>query len=171
MTQQAQENQKNINQLSKLIEKVQIAMLTTQQADGTLRSRPMSTQQAPFDGTLWFITDKETAKTEEIRQHHAVGISYADPGRQTYVSVSGTAQVVTDREKVREFWHEGHKIWFPDGPEDPNVVLLRVDVDQAEYWESNRLVTLVGFAKAYLTGESYQGEGAEHERLSLSGKR
>lgn len=162
------EREQSIQQLAKLIEKVEIAMLTTEQSDGTLRSRPMATQQAPFDGTLWFLTSQKTAKIDEIKGHTRVNVAYANPSANTFVSVSGCAEVIKDAAKVREFWNESYKVWFPDGPDDPDVVLLKIDVEQAEYWENNRLMTLLGFAKAYLKGEEYQGEGSDHAKLSLS---
>jgi len=162
------ERAQSIQQLAKLIEKVEIAMLTTEQSDGTLRSRPMATQQAPFDGTLWFLSSQKTAKIDEIKGHTRVNVAYANPSASTFVSVSGRAEVVRDPAKVRECWNESYKLWFPEGPDDQDVVLLKINVEQAEYWENNRLITLLGFAKAYLEGEAYQGEGSEHARLSLS---
>lgn len=162
--------QHSIERLAKLIDKVQIAMLTTEQKDGTLRSRPMATQHTPFDGVIWFITSLSTGKIEEIQGHTRVNVAYANPSKNTYVSVSGCAEIVQDKAKVREFWSEAHKIWFPNGPEDPDVALLKIEVEHAEYWENNQLMTLLGFAKAYLTGEEYKGEGSQHASLSLSGR-
>lgn len=168
--QEPQDREGQIATLGKLIKGVDIAMLTTEMPDGTLRSRPMSTQNETFDGTLWFLTDKSTPKIVEIEGHAQVNVSYANPSSSTYVSVSGRAFVVEDREKIVQFWSEAHKVWFPDGPDDPDIVLIKVEVDQAEYWDSNQFVALLGMAKAYVTGEGYQGEGAEHAKLSLSGQ-
>lgn len=160
--------EQSVAALAKLIEKVEIAMLTTEMSDGSLRSRPMATQQAPFDGTLWFMTSQKTAKIDEIAAHKQVNVAYAHPAKNLYVSVSGTATQVKDQAKVQELWNETYKVWFPDGPNDSDIVLLKIEVEQAEYWENNQLFTLLGFAKAYLQGEAYQGEGSEHAKLSLS---
>lgn len=160
-----------IAKLAKLIDKIEIAMLTTEMKDGTLRSRPMATQNSVFDGTICFLTDRSTPKVAEIAGHKQVNVSYANPTSSVYVSVSGRASVIEDRAEIVKYWTEAHKVWFPDGPDDPNIVLLKIGVDQAEYWENNQLVTLLGMAKGYLSGEGYQGEGAEHAKLSLSGRR
>ncbi len=169
--QEPQDREGQIATLGKLIKGVDIAMFTTEMPDGSLRSRPMATQNEDFDGTLWFLTDKTTPKIGEIEGHTQVNLSYANPSSSTYVSVSGRASIVADRDKIAQFWSEAHKVWFPDGPNDPDIVLIKVEVDQAEYWDNNQLVTLFGMAKGYVTGEGYQGEGAEHAKLSLSGQR
>ena len=156
--------------LAKLIKGIKIAMLTTVDTDGTLRSRPMATQEQEFDGgALWFATDVNSHKVEEIRADSHVNVSYADPDDSRYVSVSGRAELVKDRAKVKELWGPGLKAWYPDGPDDPNIMLLRVDVEKAEYWDtpSNKLVQLVGFTKAILVGERY--DPAENKKLDFGG--
>lgn len=159
--------QESIKKLNDLIQDIKIAMLTTIDW-GILRSRPMATQEAEFDGDLWFMTSSETHKTEEIEKDRRVNISYASPASNTYVSVSGTAQIINDRAKVEEFWSPIYKAWFPKGLDDPTICLLKVSVEQAEYWDasSSTLVQLAGFVKALVTGE--QADGGEHERINLT---
>ena len=159
----------NVQKLAKLIKDVRVAMLTTIEADGSLRSRPMETQQTEFDGTLWFFTWIDTAKVHEIEHDHHVNLSYAHPSDQVYVSVSGTARVVRDQAKAKELWNPLHKAWFPKGVDDPNLGLLRVDVEKAEYWDSpsSAVVQLIGFAKAIATGKPYGEEAADHEKITL----
>lgn len=161
----------DIKKLSDLIEGINIAMLTTVDEDGTLRSRPMGTQQIEFDGDLWFFTGADSAKVEEVRQEQQVNVAYAEPKQQRYVSVSGIAQVVRDRQKMKELWNPIFKAWFPEGLDDPNLALLKVHVEKAEYWESANgvVVQLVGFAKALLTGQQYQG--GENEKINLGAGR
>ncbi len=156
-----------IKKLGELIKDIRFAMLTTAEADGTLRSRPMATQQVEFDGDLWFMTGNDTDKVEEVQHDRNVNISYADPGDNRYVSVSGTAQLVHDREKIKEFWNPFYKAWFPEGQDDPNIVLLKVEVSQAEYWDSpsSKMVQLVGFVKALATGKEY--DGGKNEKINL----
>lgn len=158
-----------IARLAKMIKGIRIAMMTTTGRDGILHSRPMATQQADFDGDLWFFTDSESGKVYEIDRENHVNINYADPGDNRYVSVSGRASVVRDREKVRELWSPIHKAWFPNGPDDPNLTLLKVGVDQAEYWDgpSSTMVQIIGFAKAALTGQRYIP--GDHDKLDLHG--
>lgn len=157
----------DIKKLGELIEDINIAMLTTVDEDGTLRSRPMGTQQVEFDGDLWFFTAADSAKVHEVRQEQQVNVAYAEPKQQRYVSVSGVAQLVRDQQKIKELWNPIFKAWFPEGLDDPNLALLKVHVTKAEYWESANgvVVQLVGFAKALLTGQQYQG--GENEKISL----
>lgn len=157
----------DIKKLGELIADINIAMLTTIDEEGTLRSRPMGTQQVEFDGDLWFFTGADSAKVYEVRQEQQVNVSYADPKQQRYVSVSGLAQLVRDQQKIKELWNPIFKAWFPDGLDDPNLALLKVHVTKAEYWESANgvVVPLVGFAKALLTGQQYQG--GENEKINL----
>ena len=167
---ESNENNQDIQKLGELINDIDIAMLTTIDNDGSLRSRPMGTQEIEFDGDLWFFTSADAAKVHETRQHQQVNVSYADPKAQSYVSVSGHAQLVRDQQKMKELWSPIYKAWFPDGLDDPNLALLRVQVDKAEYWESanGMVVQLVGFAKALVTGEQYQG--GENAKVNLKGR-
>jgi general stress protein 26 len=147
----------DVQKLGKLIKGIKVAMLTTQDDDGTLRSRPMATQQAEFDGTLWFFTQASSHKVDEIDREHNVNLSYADAGDNRFVSISGRARLVRDKGKIDELWSPVLKAWFPKGKDDPDVALLRVDVEKAEYWDapSSTLVKLVGFAKAVVKGQPY----------------
>jgi general stress protein 26 len=158
--------QESIKKVNDLIKDVQIAMLTTIDW-GVLRSRPMQTQEAEFDGTLWFFTSTDTHKTDEIEKDRRVNVSYAAPDLNTYVSVSGMAEIVQDREKIEERWNPIYKTWFPKGLDDPTLVLLRVSVEQAEYWDSSSstIVQVVGFVKALVTGE--RADGGDHGRVNL----
>lgn len=162
-------HQENAEKLAKLIKGIKVAMLTTIEADGCLRSRPMQTQEAEFDGTLWFFTWIDSAKVHEIQKDQHVNLAFVNPSDEVYVSASGTARLVHDDAKVKEMWNPIHKAWFPKGIDDPNLGLLRVDVEKAEYWDSpsSKVVQLIGFAKAIVTGKSYAGEGSEHQKVNL----
>lgn len=156
-----------IEKLNGLIEKIDFAMLTTIDTDGVLRSRPMSTQRAESDAELWFFTSDKTHKTEEIEKDNRVNVSYAKPEDNVYVSVSGTASITKDRAKMEELWNPVLKAWFPDGLETPGICLLKVDVEQAEYWDSpsSTIVQAYGFVKALVTGKA--AEGGENEKINL----
>lgn len=145
----------DLEKLVDLIKDIKTAMFTTAEVDGTLRSRPMRTQEVKPDGYIWFFNAEDSAKTHEIKQDRHVNVSYMDDAKNTYVSVSGTARNVKDKAKIDELWHEPLKAWFPEGKDDPNISLIRVSIDQAEYWDapSSTLVHLYGMVKATLTGE------------------
>ncbi|MGI8468486.1 MAG: pyridoxamine 5'-phosphate oxidase family protein [Pyrinomonadaceae bacterium] len=158
--------QESIKKLNDLIKDVRIAMLTTIDW-GILRSRPMATQAAEFGGELWFMTSSDTHKTDEIEKDRRVNVSYAAPDSNTYVSVSGTAKIINDRQKIEDLWSPIYKAWFPKGLDDPTICLLKVTVEQAEYWDSSSstLVQIAGFLKAIVTGQ--QADGGDHGKVSL----
>src|SRR5687768_13176151 len=159
----ANNRQESIEKIRELTEGIDFAMLTTIDG-GVLRSRPMSTQEFEFNGDLWFFTSSKTHKIEEIEKDNRVNVSYAAPESNTYVSVSGTAEVVKDQEKIDEYWSDILKAWFPEGKNAPDLVLLKVNVEQAEYWDSSSstVVQVAGFLKALATGES--ADGGENEK-------
>lgn len=158
----------DVAKLNGLIKDIDIAMMTTIEPDGSLRSRPMSTQQSESDGDLWFFSYANTAKVDEIERDRRVNLSYSSADKNTWISVSGTANVVKDRAKMDELWTPILKAWFPDGVEDPNLALLKVEVEQAEYWDtaSGKVIQLVGFVKALVTGNEFNP--GDNVKLDLS---
>jgi general stress protein 26 len=154
----------NMQKLADLIDEAAIAMLTTAEPDGSLRSRPLATLQMDAQGKLWFFTGMSSAKVSEIDQHRKVNLSYANLGKQDYVSISGHARLLRDREKMRELWTPWVEPWFPDGVNDPDLGLLEVTVDDAEYWDApaSKTQRLFGLAKALSSGNTSQlGEHAK----------
>ena len=156
-----------IKKVNDLIKGINIAMMTTTEEDGSLRSRPMATQDADFDGVLWFFTYADSGKVHEVQQDRHVNISYANPNSNTYVSVTGTARMLRDQAKEKELWKPILKAWFPDGLDDPNLALLKVDVQKAEYWDAphNTVVQAFGFIKAVATGKP--AKGGENKEVIL----
>ena len=165
-----QASKEDLEKLGELINDIRVAMLTTtEQPGGRLRSRPMYVQEAEFDGDLWFFSRKDSPKMEQVRREHEVNVAFAEPGDSRYVSISGTASVVTDRTKMEALWSEPLRAWFPDGLDDPELALLKIHAEQAEYWEtaSGTMKVLFGYAKAALTGERDKNEIGENEKLDL----
>ncbi|QNP51561.1 pyridoxamine 5'-phosphate oxidase family protein [Hymenobacter qilianensis] len=159
------------NDVTKLIDRIKdikIAMMTTIEPDGTLHSRPMYTHEPENTGTLWFFTERDSAKIDEVQQDRHINLGYSKPNDNLYVSISGIASIVNDREKIKELWNEGLRTWFPKGSDDPNISLLKVDIQRGEYWDqpSNVLVHAFGYVKAVATGERYQPTGDEHTKVN-----
>jgi general stress protein 26 len=150
----------NTDKLWSLIKTVEVAMMVTEDGDH-LRSRPMAMSQTEFDGTLWFFTKADSHKVSEVQADQKVNLAFAHPGKQDYVSVSGTASLVRDSAAVAEHWTDSLKVWFPKGKSDPEIALLKVTVKQAEYWDapSSTMLHAYGYVKAVLTGESPQPGG------------
>jgi general stress protein 26 len=159
----------DLQKLAKLIRGIRTAMLTTVEPDGCLRSRPMATQEMDPDGSLWFFTGASSRKVSETRRNHHVSITYQDTDdHQRYVSVSGSAELVFDKDKMRQLWNPAYKAWFPKGLDDPEIALLKVTIEKAEYWDSpaSPVVYLVGMAKALATGKP-MGSIGDHAKVEL----
>jgi len=158
--------QESIVKLKELIEDIDFAMLTTING-GQLRSRPMSTQKFELDGDIWFFTSDQTHKVDEIEKDNRVNVAYSKPEDNVYISVSGRARLVKDKAKIEELWNPILKAWFPKGLDDPTLALLQISVEEAEYWDSpnSKIVQLVGFVKALITGTP--ADGGEHGKVHL----
>ena len=124
-----------VRKLDLMIRGIKVAMLTTCGPDGALHSRPMATLEADFDGVVWFFSHASSGKVDEIRTDAEVNLAYASPEDHRYVSLSGRASIVRDPEKMRELWSPAGRMWFAQGLDDPDLVLLRVDVRTAQYWD------------------------------------
>jgi general stress protein 26 len=147
-----------------LIKDHRIAMLTTRDPFGTLVSRPMALQEVEFDGDLWFFAERGSRKVLHVGASPLVNVTVSGSG--SWVSLTGEAAVVEDVAKKRELWNAGAAAWLPQGPDDDSVVLVHVDAQSAEYWDTpGRVATVLSFAKAKVTGERYSG--GDNERVDL----
>lgn len=149
-----------------LIKDARVAMLTTAH-DGRLYSRPMVASQKRFGGTLWFFTRKSSPKVDEISTHHQVNVAYSSSESMSFVSLAGQAILVNDSAAIDEHWNEWVKVWFPEGKEDPDLALLRVDVDTAEYWDapSSKVAIAFDYIKARVTGS--KPDLGEHGKMDV----
>ena len=140
-----------------LIKDIRFAMFTTRHGNGHLHSRPMTTQSSNLDedSSLWFFMSRRGDPVADLASETNVNVSYADPGKDSYVSVAGTAVVVEDIAKKRQLWSKMAEAWFPGGPDDADLALVRVKIAHADYWDvkESKLVQLYKMAKAAVTGE------------------
>jgi general stress protein 26 len=141
--------------VAELIKDIRVAMLTHADATGRLVSQPMATQQVDFDGDVLFITERDSHKCRDIEAQSpaTVNVSYSSGG--SWVSLSGTAEVVDDRAKLEELWSTFTDAWMEGGPENPNNVLIRISADSAEFWDTpgSKATQVLNFVKAKVTGE------------------
>jgi general stress protein 26 len=141
----AKQQKPEIKKVAELMRALDFCMFTTVTADEGMYARPMSNNhEVEFDGDIWFFSGADTRKVDEISRNPRVHLSYADPQRFCFISVEGVTEVVTDIAKKRELWLKELERWFPNGPEDENVVLLKVRPRVITYWTSDGdgLVTL-----------------------------
>lgn len=157
------------DKLDELMDEFDTAMLVTRSLQGDLRARPMAVAQHTDEGVLYFATRDATAKLEEILRSQKVAVTMQGDG--VYLSISGTAKILTDRALADELWSPPMRLWFPDGHEDPDLVILVIDPDYAEYWDqtgASRLEFWWEAGKALAKGERVEGdELSGHEKMKL----
>jgi len=156
--------------LWKMIKGIRFGMFTTRHGNGHLHSRPMTTQNKAMeaDESLWFFMSKKGDPVDDLKSEPMVNVAYADPGSDTYVSVSGTAAMIEDAEKKKQLWNKMNEAWFPGGPTDPDVALVQVQIAHANYWDvkESKIVQLFEMAKAVVTGKPPTGMG-EHGEVRM----
>jgi general stress protein 26 len=152
--------------VAELLKGERFGFLTTIRTDGTLTSRPMTLQEVEFDGDLWFFAERGSNPVQHVIASPQVNVGAGSGG--SWISLTGDAEVVEDVGKKRELWNSAVEAWFPQGPDDDSVVLIKVHADSAEYWDApgGRLATAFSFVKAKVTGERI--EGGENEKVDLS---
>ncbi|UOQ44317.1 pyridoxamine 5'-phosphate oxidase family protein [Halobacillus salinarum] len=155
MSDQTSENQEAIKKIKDLIKDEKVAMLTTVSPEGRLLSRPMHTKDVELDKEeIWFITEKDTEKYRDIERNPAVNLAYAG---NSYVSISGTAEFVQDDKKKKEYWNKIVEKVLNTSADDPNVVLVKVTPEIAEYWESGiNVKTVKEFVKKMASSKTIE---------------
>lgn len=151
--------------LLKIIKASQTAFFVTE-SGGALHGRPMANAKVEDDlSAIWFAAQRQSGKIAELREDHKILLGYTNSSGSEWASVNGSALMVDDRARVKAMWNPFWKNWF-DGPDDPNILLIRVLPKEAEYWDSgSRAITMVKFALAAVTGKRFD-EG-ENERVRL----
>lgn len=139
----------SLEKLREMIKDIDFCMLTTIDEQGDPHSRPMSSNgDIDQNGDLWFFTNASSHKVSEVEESPKVNVSFADPDNQRYVSVTGIAHLVRDRQKIEELWRPEFKMWFPKGKDDPEIALLRVSLEKGEYWDSPS--STIGYALSFV---------------------
>jgi general stress protein 26 len=144
------------------------AMLTTHCPDDRLAARPMAIADTDSDGSVWFVTDRDSGKMIDLASDPEVCVAMQDGSR--FVSLSGRAKISDDRKRTKELWQEGWRVWFPDGPEDPSLVLIHVLAERGEYWDNSGLQGmkyLIEAGKAYLQGSTPDKDSQINAKVSM----
>ncbi len=156
MTQQHLQNEQAVRKLNELVKDVKVCMFATINPDHTLFSRPMQTIKIDEEGNIWFFTNDSSGKVDDVSKENTVYLMYSHPDQNTYVHVKGNASVVNDQQKIEELWSPLVKAWFPGGVTDPALCLLKVETQEASYWDgtSNKFVVFFNMLKAIAKGET-----------------
>ena len=157
-----------VEKVQRIAKEVRTCMFVTLR-DDKIQSRPMATAAVDDDGTVWFFTDKNSDKVEELRGDEPVHLAYSDPDDNVYLTLSGRARVSTDRAKMEELMNPMVKSWYPEGVDSPRICLLKFTPQDGELWESTEssVVQFYYVAKALVTGT--RNDTGEHEELDFAG--
>jgi general stress protein 26 len=161
--------EENLQKIRDMVKDIDFCMLTTVDEKGDLHSRPMSANgDIDPNGDIWFFTAASSHKVSEIEKAPKVNVSFADPENQQYVSITGKAQLVRDRSKIEELWKPEFKMWFPEGKDDPEVALLRISLEKAEYWDSpsSTIGYTLSFVSSLVTGK--EADYGENKKLDFN---
>ena len=147
--------------VAELIDGIRIAMLTTVAPDGRLMSHPMATQDTDFDGTVRFIGERKSQKVANLEANPQVNVAFSGSG--SWVSLSGTARVVSDPAELEKYWDTFTDAWLEGGPDNPNNVIIEVNGTSAEYWDGpgSKVIQVLNLVKAKVTGRRYEGDNVE----------
>ncbi|MBD2255556.1 pyridoxamine 5'-phosphate oxidase family protein [Nostoc parmelioides] len=125
-----------VQNLKEIIADMGYAMLTTVDDDGSLHSRPMYFNgDIDAEGTLWFFTSASSHKALEIEQRQQVNVNFSSPNQQRFISISATAELVKERQKIQARWKSELETWFPQGLNEPDIALLKVNIKRVDYWD------------------------------------
>ena len=156
----------DLDRVWEIMEDVAVCMVTTH-AGNQMRSRPMHAFPERDEGAIYFVTDTRGAKDDEIAAAPDVCLSFADIGDNTFLSITGRAEMVRDPAKAEELWSSEAQAWWPRGPQDPAVRVLRVAPEQAEYWDTrgNSIVVALKVMAARMTGR--QPDLGENKKVQV----
>jgi general stress protein 26 len=163
MTDDTTTHDDDVQTLAKLLKGFDFAMLTTIDEKGKLVGHPMTVQEAEFDGDLWFIVGKDSTAVAHIGRDDTVGVTLSS--NDSWVSLAGSAVVVDDHAKLESLWNSRVEAWFPDGPSDPSVGLVKFSADSAEYWDTpgGKVASALSFVKSKVTGDALDAPNAKIE--------
>ena len=142
-------------------------MVTAIDADVTARPIGVVGDHSAFDGTLWFITDRRSRKVAAIADGAATSLIFQNDESGSYLHVRGRASVVDDADRLADLYTPVQRTWFPDGPADPNITLVRFDADAADFWEGHqsKVRLALAFVKSVMTGTPGRSGDAGVARL------
>lgn len=144
-------------EITQLVKDIRFVMVTFTTEEGHLHSVPMTTQNQEFNGIVWFIGSKDSELVKNIATRNQVNLGYSNISNNDYVSINGIAENIHAPEILDQLWSPAYEAFFEQGKTDPNIQLIRVICNGAQYWKgAGKLVTLYKLAKASISGETEQ---------------
>jgi general stress protein 26 len=162
------QHDQNIGKFIEMVKDARICMLITRENDvENLSGRPMSITKIEDDGSIWFFSKQSSYKIDEIEESKKVAIAITDESNNNYLMINGDATLIDNKIKMKELWSATLKVWFPEGLEDPDMILIKVIPNEVHYWDgsSSKMVVLFNMLKSIVTGKEYN-EG-EHGKINL----
>ena len=149
------------------ISEIKFTMLVTHDQDGLMQARPFTTQAAGRDGAVWFFTRMDSEAVADVGHDPKVLLCYADTGKNRFISSAGHASLSHDRQLIEQLWSPAYKAFFPQGLDDPQLVLLRVEITKADIWDSekSKMSQMLTIAKAAAGVKVEPHELGTHEVL------
>jgi general stress protein 26 len=128
--------------------------------DGSIHSEPLTAQldEDQVDTLFFFI-----GKDNRLAKGGRVMAQFVSKGHDFFACLSGNAQIDNDFALIDKLWNNQVEAWFPGGKDDPNLALLRVDIDDAEMWETD--MSIAGKVKMLFGGKIKAGDEGSHARV------
>jgi general stress protein 26 len=157
-----------VEKIREIAKDANICMFVTDLSNLPLAGRPMATQEVDEEGNIWFMSDRNSDKNQEIDNDDKVQLFYSHTGNYEYLSIFGRAEIVNARTKIEELWTPMAKTWFREGKDDPNISLIKVIPEDAYYWDTinNKMVSLVKFAMGAM-GITPKDDGGIEGKLNV----
>ena len=149
-------NKEAIDKMKELAEEIKMCMFCTYDTTGRLQTAPMSTNTADEDGTLWFLSTKESQRNTDLQANATTDLIFSQPGKETYMSVHGRSEVLYDKDKIEELWNPIVKTWFTEGKDDPKISVIKFTPDEAYYWDTKngKMVSFLKILAGAITGKT-----------------
>ena len=148
-------SQEAIDKLTTLVKSIGTCMFLTNTQTGINNCRPMYAVESDCNGTIWFFTNLQSVKVQEIEKDSLVQMVFSNPSKDSYLNIRGRASIELDKQSINEKWNPMIKAWFSEGKEDPNLCLIKVKTDEAHYWdgEKTKMVEMLKIVASVVTGK------------------
>lgn len=149
-------NQDAVKKLQDMAKEVRICMFCTYDANNRLQTAPMSANKVDDEGNLWFISDKNSQRNQDLTTNSTTDLIFGDPSNENFVSVHGSSEILYDKQLIKELWNPIAKTWFQGGVDDPNISIIKVTPNDAYYWDTKhgKMVSFLKIAVGAITGKT-----------------